>query len=77
MKPWTFVHAADIQVGSPRSFSFAPAWNENWQTARKQIIEINPDLLLIGGDLPATEASTDMSWRRSRPTWILCRSPAT
>ncbi|HET6452819.1 MAG TPA: metallophosphoesterase [Armatimonadota bacterium] len=51
MKPWTFVHAADIQVGSPRSFRFAPAWNENWQTARKQIVEINPDLLLIGGDL--------------------------
>jgi 3',5'-cyclic AMP phosphodiesterase CpdA len=51
MKPWSFIHAADIQVGSPRSFRFAPAWNENWQMARKQIVEINPDLLLIGGDL--------------------------
>jgi len=48
---WTFVHATDIHVGSPRSFRFQPAWNENWQTAREQILDINPDLLLIGGDL--------------------------
>ena len=45
------MYIADIQVGSPRSFRFAPAWNENWQTARRQILEIDPDLLLIGGDL--------------------------
>ena len=51
MKPWTFVHVADIQIGSPRSFRFAPAWNENWRTACRQIVEINPDLLLVGGDL--------------------------
>jgi predicted MPP superfamily phosphohydrolase len=41
----------DIHVGSPRSFRFKPAWNENWQTARKQILAVNPDFLLIGGDL--------------------------
>jgi len=51
MKPWTFIHATDIHVGSPRSFRFQPAWNENWRTARQQIIAIGPDLLLIGGDL--------------------------
>ena len=51
MKPWIFVHVADMQVGSPKSFRFEPAWNENWQTARNQILEINPDLLLVGGDL--------------------------
>ncbi|MBN1344575.1 MAG: metallophosphoesterase [Phycisphaerae bacterium] len=51
MKPWSFCHATDIHVGSPRSFRFAPAWNENWQTARKQIIESRPDLLLVGGDV--------------------------
>ncbi len=51
MNPWTFVHVADIHVGSPRSFRFAPAWNENWQTARKQILAIKPDLLLVGGDM--------------------------
>ena len=51
MKPWTFVHVSDIQVGSPRSYRFRPAWNENWQAAREQILTINPDLLLVGGDL--------------------------
>ncbi len=48
---WSFVHVSDIQVGSPRSFRFAPAWNENWRTARRQIIAQHPDLLLVGGDL--------------------------
>lgn len=51
MKSWSFVHVTDIHVGSPRSFRFAPAWSENWQTAREQIIEIQPDLLLVGGDV--------------------------
>ncbi|KPK98261.1 MAG: hypothetical protein AMK75_07095 [Planctomycetes bacterium SM23_65] len=51
MKLWTFVHVADMQPGSPRSFRFNPAWAENWQTAQKQIREINPELLLVGGDL--------------------------
>jgi len=51
MKPWTFVFATDIHVGSPRSFRFEPAWNENWRTAREQIVEMGPDLLLLGGDL--------------------------
>ncbi len=51
MVPWTFAHVADIQVGSPRSFRFAPAWNKNWETARRQILATQPDLLLVGGDL--------------------------
>jgi len=51
VRPWRFIHATDIHVGSPRSFRFEPAWNENWQTARQQIIELAPDLLLVGGDL--------------------------
>ncbi len=51
MTPWRFAHATDIHVGSPKSFRFAPAWNENWQTARRQIIDAEPDLLLVGGDI--------------------------
>ena len=51
MGAWSFVFATDIHVGSPRSYRFAPAWNENWVTARKQIVGIHPDLLLLGGDL--------------------------
>lgn len=51
MTPWNFAYVADIQVGSPRSFRFAPAWNDNWQTARRQIAEQEPEFLLVGGDL--------------------------
>ena len=48
---WTFVHVADMHVGSPRSYRFQPAWNENWAAARAQILELKPELLLVGGDL--------------------------
>jgi hypothetical protein len=51
MESWTFVNANDLHMGSPRSYRFDPLRNENWQTARRQIQAIEPDLLLIGGDL--------------------------
>ena len=51
MEPWCFVHVSDIHVGSPKSFRFQPAWNDQWATARDQIIGCKPDLLLLGGDL--------------------------
>jgi len=51
MQPWTFIAVADMQPGSPRSFRYDPALTENWHTARKQIVDINPDLVLIPGDL--------------------------
>ena len=47
----TFVYIDDIQVGSPWSFRFQSVRNENCETARQQIIDINHDFLLIGGDL--------------------------
>ena len=50
-RPWSFVHVSDIHVGSPRSYRFQPAWNENWQTARQQIQALDPGLVLVGGDL--------------------------
>lgn len=51
MGNWCFVHVADLQVGSPRSFRFAPAWKENWELAKKQIMEQEPEQVLVGGDL--------------------------
>lgn len=48
---WQFVHVTDIHVGSPRSFRFKPALNDNWATAARQIKALQPDLLLVGGDL--------------------------
>jgi len=51
MEPWSFIHATDLHIGSPKSFRFSPAHNENWQTAREQIVSLAPDLLLVGGDV--------------------------
>ena len=48
---WTFVYVADMQPGSPRSFRYRPAFQENWDTAKEQIIQAHPELLLIGGDI--------------------------
>lgn len=48
---FSFIHVADIHVGTPRSFRFAPAWNANWETARRQIVDLKPDFLLVGGDM--------------------------
>ncbi|MDA1143098.1 MAG: metallophosphoesterase [Planctomycetota bacterium] len=51
MKNWTFLHACDMQPGSPRSFRFNPRFMENWQTAFSQLKNMEADLLLVGGDL--------------------------
>ena len=51
MKPWNFVYVTDMQPGSPKSFRFKLAWAENWQTARRQIIGLKPEFMLIGGDV--------------------------
>jgi predicted phosphodiesterase len=50
-KEWNFVYIADIQPGSPRSYRYNPAWMENWLTAKKQIIELKPEFVLVGGDI--------------------------
>ena len=50
LNPWTFAYVADIHVGTPRSYRFQPAWNENWQAAREQIVDLNPEFLILGGD---------------------------
>jgi len=51
MKPWTFIHVSDMQPGSPKSFRYDPALTANWNIAREQIRRLQPDLLLVGGDL--------------------------
>ncbi len=51
MKPWRFSYASDLHVGSPRSFRFRPEWSQRWQVARQQIINSEPELLILGGDM--------------------------
>ncbi|UCH62053.1 MAG: metallophosphoesterase [Fidelibacterota bacterium] len=51
MDTWHFVHVSDIQPGSKRSFRYNPRYDENWQTARRQIMQLQPELMVIGGDI--------------------------
>ena len=51
MNSWTFIHVADIQPGSPKSYRYNPSWIRNWYEAKEQIRKIKPDMVLVGGDL--------------------------
>jgi 3',5'-cyclic AMP phosphodiesterase CpdA len=46
-----FAYVADMQPGSPKSFRYRGAWWDNWQTARQQIIDAEPEFMVIGGDI--------------------------
>jgi predicted phosphodiesterase len=49
--PWTFVVVADMQPGSPRSFRYNPSWQKNWEQAHAQVLALDPELMLVPGDL--------------------------
>jgi len=51
MDSWRFVHVADMQPGSPKSFRYLPQLTENWRAAQRQIRAAAPEVLLVGGDL--------------------------
>lgn len=51
MNSWTFLQVAEMQPGSPKSYRYNPSWKQNWAEAKQQIMAINPDLILVGGDL--------------------------
>ena len=48
---WTFLHAGDSHLGTPRSYRFRPAINRRWAAIKQQMSQIDADLLLHGGDL--------------------------
>ena len=48
---WTFLHANDSHLGTPRSYRFRPAVNRRWAAIKRQLAAIDADLLLHGGDL--------------------------
>jgi len=62
---WKFAHVTDIHIGSERSFRFSPAFNENWETARAQVMELSPDLLLVGGDIARDGSLHDYEFANS------------
>ena len=49
--PWTFLHANDSHLGTPRSYRFRPAVNRRWQAIKQQMSAIDAEFLLHGGDL--------------------------
>ena len=51
MDAWRFAIVSDIHIGTQRSFRFQAAWNANWQTVRQQIIDQQPEFLLVCGDM--------------------------
>ena len=66
MEKWHFVHLCDMQPGSRRSFRFNPKYLENWETARQQIIDLNPELLVIGGDLTRDGSCHDFEFEEMK-----------
>lgn len=48
---WFFIHATDMQPGSPKSFRFKQMFLDNWRTARRQIVDLAPELMIVGGDV--------------------------
>jgi len=66
MERWHFVSLCDMQPGSRRSFRFNPKYLENWETARKQIIDLNPELLVIGGDITRDGSCHDFEFEEMK-----------
>jgi predicted MPP superfamily phosphohydrolase len=48
---WSFLHANDSHMGTPRSYRFRPAVNKRWAAIKQQMSATNAEFLLHGGDL--------------------------
>lgn len=66
MDTWKFIHVCDTQPGSPRSFRYRPAWIENQQTVYAQIKRLQPELILVGGDLTRDGALHDFELEEAK-----------
>ena len=57
MDSWRFVHVADMQPGSPKSFRYLPQLTENWRAAQRQIRAAAPvESVAVKPDGPDAEA---------------------
>ena len=63
---WTFLHANDSHMGTPRSYRFRPAINRRWAAIVKQMAAIDADLLLHGGDLTRDGDSHEFEYQQAR-----------
>jgi hypothetical protein len=64
--PVTFLHINDHHIGTPRSYRFRPAINRRWAAIKRQISEIDADLLLVGGDLTRDGDTHEFEYQLAR-----------
>ena len=76
---WTFLHANDSHLGTPRSYRFRPAINRRWEAITRQMSAIDADFLLHGGDMTRDGETHEFEYVQARddldrlpfPTWII------
>lgn len=66
MTPWTFLHACDSHLGTPRSYRFRPAINQRWTAITRQMSQIDAQFLLHGGDLTRDGESHEFEYQVAR-----------
>jgi len=66
MTPWTFLHACDSHLGTPRSYRFRPAINQRWAAITRQMSQIDAQFLLHGGDLTRDGESHEYEYQVAR-----------
>lgn len=64
--PFTFLHMNDHHIGTPRSYRFRPAINRRGEAIKRQISEIDADLLLVGGDLTRDGNTHEFEYQLAR-----------
>ena len=63
---FTFLFVCDYHLGTPRSYRFRPAINARWKAIKRQMAEIDSDLLLIGGDVTRDGDTHEEEYRIAR-----------
>ena len=63
---WTFLHACDSHLGTPRSYRFRPAINRRWAAINQQMAAIDAAFLLHGGDLTRDGESHEHEYKIAR-----------
>lgn len=63
---WTFLHACDSHLGTPRSYRFRPAINKRWVAIKEQMAALKPEFLLHGGDLTRDGDTHEFEYQLAR-----------
>lgn len=63
---WTFLHACDSHMGTPRSYRFRPAINQRWGVIRDQMSRIEAEFLIHGGDLTRDGDIHEFEYQQAR-----------